>query len=60
MLSFLGRLMFLNGFRFVYLWGEMESTRQEACIKAFQDDPDIKIMVGDSDTCCHDCVLLWN
>ncbi len=55
MLSFLGRLLFLNGFSFVYLWGEMESTRQEACIKAFQQETEIKVMVGNSDTCSQ----LW-
>ena len=58
MLSFLGRLVFLNGFRFVYLWGEMEPARQEACIKAFQEDPEIKIMVGAPSTCSHGCALL--
>ena len=58
MLSFLGRLVFLNGFRFVYLWGEMEPARQEACIKAFQEDPEIKIMVGAPNTCSHGCALL--
>ena len=58
MLSLLGRLVFLNGFKFVYLWGEMDPARQEACIKAFQQDPDIKIMVRAPDTCARGCALL--
>lgn len=45
-LSFLGRMLFQNGIRFVYLWGELKSGQQEMCIKAFQQDPEIKVMVS--------------
>ncbi|KAK3296331.1 SNF2 family N-terminal domain-containing protein [Chaetomium fimeti] len=45
MLSFLGRMIFQNGIKFVYLWGEMESTEQEMAIKAFQLVREIKIML---------------
>ncbi|KAH6841188.1 SNF2 family N-terminal domain-containing protein [Chaetomium sp. MPI-CAGE-AT-0009] len=45
MLSFLGRMLFQNGLKFVYLWGEMGSDEQEMVIKAFQQVPEIKIML---------------
>ncbi|KAL2158191.1 hypothetical protein VTH06DRAFT_4759 [Thermothelomyces fergusii] len=45
MLSFLGRMLFQNGFRFVYLWGEMETDEQERCIRAFEDMAEIKVML---------------
>ncbi|AEO57331.1 hypothetical protein MYCTH_2117854 [Thermothelomyces thermophilus ATCC 42464] len=45
MLSFLGRMLFQNGFRFVYLWGEMEPDDQERCIRAFEQIADIKVML---------------
>lgn len=45
MLSILGRMLFQDGFKFVYLWGEMETRQQERSIKAFQKVPEIKIMV---------------
>lgn len=45
-LSILGRMLFQNGFKFVYLWGEMKQDQHEACIKVFQEVPDIKIMVS--------------
>jgi SNF2 family DNA or RNA helicase len=46
MLCFLGRMLFQNGFKFVYLWGEMEPDQQEMCIRGFQEVPDIKVMVS--------------
>ncbi|KAK4152647.1 P-loop containing nucleoside triphosphate hydrolase protein [Chaetomidium leptoderma] len=45
MLSFLGRMLFQNGLKFVYLWGEMESNQQEMCINAFKELPEIKVML---------------
>jgi hypothetical protein len=38
-------MLFQDGFKFVYLWGEMEAGQQETSIKAFQTVPEIKIMV---------------
>lgn len=46
MLSFLGRMLFQTGLKFVYLWGEMEETEQEMCIRAFEQEADIKVMVS--------------
>jgi hypothetical protein len=45
-LSFLGRMLFQNGLRFVDLWGDLKSGQQEMCIKAFQEGPEIKVMVS--------------
>ncbi|KAK4146878.1 P-loop containing nucleoside triphosphate hydrolase protein [Dichotomopilus funicola] len=44
-LAILGRMVFQNGFKFVYLWGEMNPIRQDMCIRAFQENPDIKILL---------------
>ncbi|KAL2263920.1 hypothetical protein VTK26DRAFT_4301 [Humicola hyalothermophila] len=44
-LSILGRMLFQNGIRFVYLWGDMEKFHQQRCIKAFQNIPEIKVML---------------
>ncbi|KAH6625089.1 SNF2 family N-terminal domain-containing protein [Chaetomium sp. MPI-SDFR-AT-0129] len=44
-LAILGRMVFQNGFKFVYLWGEMNPIRQDMCIRAFQEDPDINILL---------------
>jgi SNF2 family DNA or RNA helicase len=46
MLCFLGRMLFQEGFRFVYLWGEMDPNQQEMSIRAFQEVPEIKVMVS--------------
>lgn len=46
MLSFLGRMLFQSGIKYVYLWGGMESNDQEMCIRAFQQRPEIKVMVS--------------
>ncbi|KAL2170578.1 hypothetical protein VTG60DRAFT_4591 [Thermothelomyces hinnuleus] len=45
MISILGGMLFQNGFRFVYLWGEMEPDEQERCIRAFEQIADIKVML---------------
>lgn len=46
MLAILGRMVFQRGFNFVYLWGGMGAAQQEMCIRAFQQEPSIKIMVS--------------
>jgi SNF2 family DNA or RNA helicase len=46
MLSILGRMVFQKGINFVYFWGGMDSSQQQMCIKAFQENPRIKIMVS--------------
>lgn len=46
MLGMLGRMLFLEGFRFVYLWGEMGEDEQDRSIKAFKTVPEIKVMVS--------------
>jgi SNF2 family DNA or RNA helicase len=46
MLSILGRMLFQNGLKYVYLCGEMGSNDQEMCIRAFQGVPEIKVMVS--------------
>jgi SNF2 family DNA or RNA helicase len=45
-LSILGRMLFQRGFKFVYLWGEMKTEQQEMSVRAFQEVPEIKIMVS--------------
>jgi SNF2 family DNA or RNA helicase len=45
-LSILGRMLFQSGLKFVYLWGEMAPEQQEMSIRAFQEVPDIKVMVS--------------
>ncbi|KAH6627566.1 SNF2 family N-terminal domain-containing protein [Chaetomium tenue] len=45
MLSFLGRMLFQNGIKYVYFWGEMDSNDQEMSIRAFQQVPEIKVML---------------
>lgn len=45
-LAILGRMVFQNGFKFLYLWGEMDPIRQDMCIRAFQERPEIKILVS--------------
>jgi hypothetical protein len=39
-------MLFQNGLRFVYLWGDLKPCQQEMCIKAFQQGPEIKVMVS--------------
>ncbi|KAK0716459.1 P-loop containing nucleoside triphosphate hydrolase protein [Apiosordaria backusii] len=45
MLSILGRMLYQNGHRFVYLWGEMEANEQDKAITNFKTVPEIKIML---------------
>lgn len=46
MLCILGRMLFQNGFRFVYLWGEMRDDHQQRSIQVFQKVSEVKVMVS--------------
>ncbi|KAK4232200.1 P-loop containing nucleoside triphosphate hydrolase protein, partial [Podospora fimiseda] len=45
MLAILGRIMFQNGFRFLYYWGAMGSKAKQNSIRTFKETPDIKVML---------------
>ncbi|KAK3990137.1 putative DNA repair protein RAD16 [Cladorrhinum sp. PSN332] len=45
MLAILGRMLFQNGFRFLYYWGAMCTKAKLDSIRAFKDIPDIKVML---------------
>ena len=57
MLSVLGRMLFQNGLKYVYLCGEMEPNDQEMCIRAFQQVPEIKVMVSANPVYRRDFIL---
>ncbi|KAK4167647.1 SNF2 family N-terminal domain-containing protein [Cladorrhinum sp. PSN259] len=45
MLAILGRMVFQQGLRFVYYWGGMQTQKKSHSIKAFREDPEIKVML---------------
>ncbi|GAB1320862.1 DNA repair protein RAD16 [Madurella fahalii] len=45
MLCILGRMLFQNGFPFVYFWGEMGNGEQQRSIQVFQKVSEVKVML---------------